>query len=120
MPIFEDIAVEYNGEKRTIQSNQVMRLIARVEDVISIKRLVKGIEDGDPPMGKVAIAYAMMLRYAGISVTDEEIYCELFGNSGAASMALDSAMGLLSLMVPPEKLVKDDKKKADQTNQEAS
>lgn len=115
--MFDPIEIEYNGVTKTIKPNEIMPLIAQVERIISLPRLMECVQSGEPPMGAMAMAYGKILRYAGFSVTDGDVYGQMFTGDGAMSAASEAAQAVLSLMVPPNVL--NEKKKADQpANQE--
>lgn len=98
MSIFQDVTLTYNENSYKIKSNDVMRLIARIESVVTIQDLAK--EQG-PGLSRLAQAYGLVLRFAGANVTDEEIYSSMFSDGGAES-AGNAITGLISLMIPPE------------------
>ena len=79
MSIFQDVTLGFTGEEYTIPHNKVMKLIAIVEDVVSLQDLTNG---KGPKMNKLAEAYAVALNYAGAKVEVEEVYASLFVNSG--------------------------------------
>ena len=53
-------------------------------------------------MAKIAMAYGALLRYAGATVTDTDVYEGMFGSIRSnPQMMTDSIVTLISLMVPP-------------------
>jgi len=109
--MFNDIELDYNGEKFTVKANEVMRLISKVEDIITLGKLIESAQTGSPPMAKISMAYGCMLRYAGSTVKDQEVYQDMFSGQNAAQNASDACMSLLALMIPPN-VGNDEKKKA--------
>ena len=102
--IFEPIELEWNGEKFVIQSTRVMGAIARIEEIITIKELHDdSTKRGTVRLVKLSQAYGSVLRYAGSSVTDEEVYAGMFGGGEqtAAEIASAALNGLIGIMVPP-------------------
>lgn len=96
---FDKVELKWKGQSYTIESNRVLRLIARIEEVVTIDELVKYAARQTAPMAKLAMAYGAALRYAGVEVTDEEVFESIFvSNSGASITA--AITGLLSLMIP--------------------
>jgi len=97
MAIFEDVTLGYGGDEFTVKHDEVMKLIAKIEDVISLTELTR---DGGPRLTRLSEAYAVALNYAGCKVTIEDVYASLFGGDGSAS-AQAAVTGLLMLMLPP-------------------
>jgi|TARA_Y100000310_G_C20701393_1_gene830264 hypothetical protein len=98
--LFEDVTLVWKGEDYIIPANQVMRLIAKIEDIITLGRL----SAGDPPFGKVSQAFGVALRHSGANVTDEEVYAALFDSEGVSVIAAVEL--LLMMMMPPEAMRK--------------
>ena len=96
MAIFDDITLTFNGNDYTVKSDRVMMLIAKVEDVISLRQLTSG----DIKMSKLAEAYKVALEYAGAKVQTEDVYASLFGEGGAEAVQ-GSIQSLIMLMLPP-------------------
>ena len=98
MAIFEDVTLGWKGEEFTVPANKVMRLIAKIEDEITLQEL--GRESG-PPMAKVAMAYAVALNYAGHrTITADDVYESMFSESTAQDAA-NAVTALMMIMVPP-------------------
>jgi hypothetical protein len=111
--MFDPIVIDYNGETKTIKPNEIMPLIAQVERIISLPRLMESVQEGEPPMAAMAMAYGKILRYAGFRVTDGDVYADMFSGEGAMSAATDATQAVLALMVPPNVLRGEPKKKAE-------
>lgn len=95
MSVFKEITLGFKGEEFTVQPSKVMRLIAMVEDVISLQELMNG-----PKLSKLAEAYTVALNYAGASAQTEEVYESLFGEGGANNVR-SSITSLITMMMPP-------------------
>lgn len=108
MSLFSDVTLHYGEDDYVVKADQVMRLIAIIEDHISLGELTR--EQG-PPFGKLASAYSAALRFAGCRVSDEQVYAGLFGDDASRDSA-DAVTGLLFLMVPPSTYQPDQKKAA--------
>lgn len=109
---FEAFECEWGGKKYTIAPHRILRAIALVEDVVTLAQLQEHGERGSLPMAKIAMAFGVLLRYAGASVTDVEVYEGLFSSikDKNAQGIVDAVVILMSLMVPPSvqsKVVKD-------------
>lgn len=102
MSIFDDIRLEWGGREYVIRSNRVMGAIARIEDVVTLDELRRYGEKQTAPLGKMAMAYGSVLRYAGAVVADDEVYAGMFaGESGGADAMAASIYSLLEMMLPP-------------------
>lgn len=101
MSIFEDIILEWEGEEFTIPANRVMRLVQVVEDVVTLPELQDCINR--MKAGRVASAYGAMLRFAGVRVTDEEVYSKIFQSHEDMTKILSDAGALLyQIICPPQ------------------
>jgi hypothetical protein len=94
MAIFEEIRLRWDGREFVVTPDRVMACIAKIEDHITLVELKGYAERGTAPLGKLASAFAAVLRHAGARVTDEEVYAGMF-RSGAM---------LLLMMIPPQSL----------------
>lgn len=103
MAVFEDITVEWRGRDYVIPGDQVLGAIARVEDVITFREIHDYTQARQTlPMAKIAMAFGAILRYAGASVNDDEVYEALFDGSNAGQVATNSVTTLMTMMLPPK------------------
>ena len=109
MSLFKQVTLTWKGEEYTVPADQVMMMIAKVEDVLTLPELMnpKG-----RPLAKIAMAYGTALRHAGAKVRDDEIYAAMFTTGEQASAATDAVNGLLMMMVPPSVVEQPAAKKA--------
>lgn len=121
MAIFEPIVLAWNGRDYTIPPDQVMRAIAKVEDVFTMAQLNGHMQRADIPLAKLACAYAAVLRHAGARVTDEEVYDGMFSGGATAlqTRALAAMSALLVMMIPPAHLRQKVEEKTAQGKAEA-
>lgn len=96
--VFSDITLEWDGVSKTIPSNAVLRVIASVEEVVTMAELSTYASRGTMPMAKMSSAYAVMLKSAGFDVTADKVYERMY-QSDAATIT-DSITSLLMMMVP--------------------
>jgi hypothetical protein len=101
MSVFDDIELPWAGSTFVIKSNRVMGAIARIEDAITLAELQAYAVKGAAPIGKLSMAYAAVLRYAGARVTDEEVYEKSFAGDREQEAMILSIMNLMKLMLPP-------------------
>lgn len=109
MSFFQEITLEWADKKYRITGN-FLELIQRLEDVLhgpdgmdAVRMLLR---PGGPGLARTCKAWGVALRFAGASVTDEEIYqtiVEAMANGdGAARNAQNAALlSLLSMIAPP-------------------
>jgi hypothetical protein len=118
MTIFQDVTLGWDGQEHTVPADQVMKLIAVIENEISINEL---LQPKGPPLSKFAAAYAAALQYAGHRYTGtahplaEDIYQAIFKDTSRRGTLSDAVAGLVMMMVPPDAargVNSDTKKKA--------
>lgn len=101
MDTFKDVLLTFNGASFVLPAAGLLRVIARLEDVISLGDL----SSPKPPLAKISQAYGIALRAAGAEVSDEDVYIQMFG--GAAQInAGEAVSGLLMMMIPPDAITK--------------
>lgn len=98
---FDDVVFDWHGKEYRIPANRMLGAIARVEDVITMGQLGQHTQRGTPPVSKVAQAYGAVLRYAGVRVTDDEVYCGMFANGDLNNAVTDAVNSLFHIMMPP-------------------
>ena len=96
MSIFDDVVFGFKGKEYKVKSNKIMRLIAMIEDIVTMQELTSG----KVKFSKLAEAYAACLNYAGADTDVEEVYESLFG-TGGAEVVQGSITSLIMLMLPP-------------------
>ena len=107
MSLFKPVTLTWKGEDYTVSADQIMQMIAKVEDILTLPELMnpKG-----RPLAKISMAYGAALRHAGARVTDEEIYSAMFTAGEQAGAAASAVQGLLIMMVPPSAVEQPEKK----------
>lgn len=101
--MFDEVCLTWKGEDYTVEPDNVLRLIAKVEDVITLGELFQYSSRGGAPLAKLAMSYGIMLRYAGVHVKDDDVYQALA--TGGADGIIAATNTLLQMMVPPSDLV---------------
>jgi len=99
--MFNDIELQRGEKVYTIKADGMMKLIAKVEDIISLNRIINAVQGGEVPVAKISQAYACILRHAGCVVSDHEIYAEMFAGADSVTVAQEAVTSLMILMVPP-------------------
>lgn len=109
--VFKPVILKYNGSTFTVEPSRVMGLIESIEDHVVMYDLVNPQELKN---SRIARAYHSALVYAGAEVELEEVYDSLF--NGGRDSVIERINGLLSMMIPPERLRKGNIKKKIQSS----
>jgi hypothetical protein len=119
---FRDYEIGWKGQSYVIPSNQLLLVIAAVEEHITLAEMFSNSARRRLPMVKISAAYATILRAAGVKgadgrspITEEDVYLGMFAGEGNAIEKTGGALveasaalqGLLGLMVPPEDMPKE-------------
>lgn len=112
----QDVTLTWKGTEYRVEARDVLPLIAKVEEVLTLTEIIDAAQRGTVQLAKLSMAYGVALRHAGARVTNDEVYSGMFA-ADARKAATDAATALLSLMVPPEHLQEkgDGKKKVEGT-----
>lgn len=110
MSIFQDLTLTWKGVDYVVKATDLLRLIAAVEDVLTLNELFKYSQKGAAPLAKLSEAYGLMLRYAGAKVTDEDIYKAL--TAGENQAAATATQAILMMMLPPAEIAGGDSGKS--------
>ena len=103
MSLFQEIALSWKGQEYVVAPNNVMMMLAKVEDILTLGELIQHSQKGGAPLIKLSMAYGCMLRYAGAKVRDDEVYQSMFAaGDGSKTEAGEITQMLLSMMIPPE------------------
>lgn len=103
MPIFEDVVLQWGEKEKTVPADRVMRMLAKIEDHITLHEMGMFAERGTAPLIRVSMAYAAALKHAGFDVTDEQVYQRLVESSSGdeGALALSIVQSLQRMMIPP-------------------
>lgn len=102
MSIFNPVTVCFRDKEYTVPANQVLGLIASVEDEITLAELY-----GNPKNTAVARAYSAAIRYAGGTASVSEVYEDLFDAKSSSSIRA-VIQSLILMMIPPKHLQEDE------------
>jgi hypothetical protein len=109
MSIFAEVKLKWGEREYTIAPDDMLRCIAKVEDVITLAELHAFQQREALPYAKLAMAFAIMLQHAGAQVTEMDVYDAMFRNEPGTDrreLAMRAVRQLLVLMIPPEHLRK--------------
>lgn len=103
---FKPVTFSWLGQEYTVPADRVLYCIAEVEGVLTLGDLASMQSRSRLSLAKLAIAYGIALRFAGVQVKDEEVYAGMFKDAGAELQrrAFGALFTLQALMVPPEHL----------------
>jgi hypothetical protein len=94
----DTITLTWNDRKFFIARDKVMRARQVIENEYSLKELATHMQQGNPHLVRLSVAYGSLLRFAGAHVDDEEVYDGMFAE-GKELGALAADM-LLQILVP--------------------
>lgn len=98
--MFAPIKLQWQGRAYEIPANRVLMAIAEAEEVLTLDELQRFAARGTAPTAKLSMAYGRLLRFAGATVADDEVFAGMLtGDQGEVAAAATSA--LLALMLPP-------------------
>lgn len=106
MHLFEEVKLTWGGKEYTIPPDGMLRCIAEIEDVMTLGELANAQGKGRLPLAKLSTAFAIALRHAGASVTNEEVYAGMFEGGGVElrRRSMTAVFMLQAMMIPPESL----------------
>lgn len=102
--MFKPIELEWHGKPVVIPANRALGAIATVEGIITGQEIQGFLQRGGYPAARVAQAFGALLRYAGETVTDDEVYRGLFNDGPKTERTVGSMNLLLMMMIPPDML----------------
>jgi len=111
---FEDVKLSWSGKDYVLPADAMLRTIAQVEDIMPLGSLYQAMFRKTLPIAKLSMCYGIMLRAAGVEVSDDEVYEGLFEDAGRSmqAKAMQAIALLQALMIPPAALRKEEDKPA--------
>lgn len=110
MSIFESVTLTWQGKEYQVPPNRLLRLIAAVEDKITLSQIVDMAARGQMKFAQVAEAYAAALLVAGVKPSGPadlfglEVHAALFDGKEAIARWAETVDKLVRLMTPPESI----------------
>lgn len=102
MSIFEPIKLQWQGKGYEIPADRVMRVLQALE-AEGFGLAVLGQMRSQMQMARIASAYAIILRLAGASATDADVYAAMFADPDDMANVVATALNTLEAMfVPPD------------------
>lgn len=86
--VFRDVTIHFRGRDYTVTPSN--RMIRRLENDVSISKMMIAWARGEPLLGAMCYVLAEMLRGAGASVTEDDVLQEVShaGQDGIALLGL--------------------------------
>lgn len=110
---FEPVTLGWRGEDYMIPAEKVLSLVAVIEDQLAgpsgLPAVVVLTNKPGPTHARLARAFGAALRFAGATVTDDEVYLSIQsdiveGRADAAVTIQGAIMALLAIVSPPAAL----------------
>ena len=103
MQIFKDVTLTWNGSTFTIPAAKVFMCCAAIEEIMTAQEIAHAIMMQDIKLVRFSKAYSIALRFAGSTVTDEQVYSSLFHGSSEDVRQRIAPMlnAMMQLMIPP-------------------
>lgn len=102
MANIEEIRLQWRGVDYVIPPRKIMGAILTIESVISLPEMAQASARGQ--VGRIASAFAAVLRYAGAAVEDIDVYRAMFGDEAGAAEIQTSIATLMAMMLPPPEM----------------
>jgi hypothetical protein len=100
--IFQQIEMVWGGTPVTIPAERVLGAIAELEQVITFVELAQMLGSARPSMARLAQATGAVLRYAGVKVSDDDAYAQIFGTDAGREEAVKAMQILMTMCIPPD------------------
>jgi hypothetical protein len=101
--IFKAVEFDWHDKTFTVPADHVLGAIAIVEEHFTFQDLANAMETKKLSLTRLARCYGDVLRYAGATVTDDEVYAGMFVGDMALKIRQATDM-LLAMMIPPSVL----------------
>ena len=107
---FDDVTLGWKDDLFVVPANKMLMLVCKIEDALAgdsgEQALNVLMRPNGPPHARLAMAYGAALRYAGATVSDDEVYLslqsELSTGSAEGVAAIQSAViNLIAIVSPP-------------------
>lgn len=97
---FDDVTLDWKGRTYRIKGTRLMGAIKQIEREITLFELIQYAQRETIPIATLSSAFAILLRYAGASVTEEEIFKEF--DEVMQNSIMNLVHLLVELMTPPK------------------
>lgn len=88
--VFKEIMLKWNGAEYRV--TPTMRVINSIENEVSLALLAYRVQSGNPPLSHLATVIAHLLRAAGASVQDDEVYQEIMTGDAESVQGLTATV----------------------------
>lgn len=108
--MFQPVDFIWHDKVYTIAPNRILGAIATIEEHFTFQDLAEAMKTKKFLLTKLSRAYGDVLRYAGATVTDDEVYVGMFDGNMHANIQI-AVNTLLTMMIPPSILMAGDQPK---------
>jgi hypothetical protein len=109
----DTITLTWNDRKFFIPRDKVMRARQVIENEYSLKELATHVQEGNPHLVRLSVAYGSLLRFAGAQVDDEDVYDGMFAEG--KELGAIAADALLQILLPKSMRAGEDGPRANPT-----
>ena len=113
MFIYPEVTIEWAGVE--YKTKATFKVINKIEQSVSLAGLVTRVQQSDVPLSHLSTVYGNLLRGAGVSVSDEEVYAAMFGANEKSELSQSDVISLaasaLSACFPSNAPIDKDAKK---------
>lgn len=98
-----DLVVKFRGEEFRVPGHKVFPLAEQIEDIATLSEIAGWGKN--PKLVKMARCFGCILRYAGASVSDQEVHSEMMaqikkgGDQGAELVAAQAMAALVAILM---------------------
>jgi len=105
----KDVTFVWKRTEYRVEAREVLPLIAKVEEIVTLGELIDESQSGKIRLARLAKAYGEALRYAGATLTDDEVYEGMFASKDRTVivLAMRTLTALMFPMIPPDHLQED-------------
>jgi len=98
--IFKQVELDWGDQTYTIPPNRILGAIAIIEEYFTFQDLADAVNSKKLSLTTLSRTYGDILRYAGASVSDDEVYAGMFAGD-LSSQIRRAVETLLVMMIPP-------------------
>lgn len=104
MNAFEEVPLPWEGKRHVIKPERVLkavRLLEYMEPPLMLHHFLRFVQEKRFPLATMAEAYAVLLRFAGAEVKDEQVVYAMQADTEVMQHALEAVEKLFAMMLPP-------------------
>lgn len=101
MGLFDGVSFRWDGKTVAIPADRLLGALARLEEYVTLGELSS--MGGGARYGRIAQAFASVLRYAGVDADGEAVYAAMLAQPGAREAAGAAISALIENASPPRR-----------------